>query len=235
MRTPDEAYAYSPPSARFCSTPASATSIWRKARSAATPTSASAAARTEFGTKVEVKNLNSFRYLAKALDTKSSATSHHRIRRPHLARNAPVESGANRTDTMRSKEKAHDYRYFPEPDSCPSTSARPGATKFSARSPNSRRQARPLRFRLRHHAIRRRSPHRLARARRLFRIGRERLGAPAKPPPTGCKTELLRRLNDSGKEITVSPVKPAALGNSLHSLKPAKHCRRRQESFRHHV
>jgi len=109
----------------------------------------------EFGTKVEVKNLNSFRYLAKALE--------YEIER-HIG---IIESGgrisqetrlwnqaASRTDSMRSKEKAHDYRYFPEPDLLPSTSARPGATKFSSRSPelpNAKRN----RFRhfLRHHAL----------------------------------------------------------------------------------
>jgi len=74
----------------------------------------------EFGTKVEVKNLNSFRFLQKALE--------YEIER-HIG---VLESGgrisqetrlwnqsANRTDSMRSKEKAHDYRYFPEPDLLP--------------------------------------------------------------------------------------------------------------------
>ena len=74
----------------------------------------------EFGTKVEVKNLNSFRYLAKALEFE--------IER-HVG---VVESGGRisqetrlwnqsegRTEPMRSKEKAHDYRYFPEPDLLP--------------------------------------------------------------------------------------------------------------------
>ncbi|HKM83661.1 MAG TPA: Asp-tRNA(Asn)/Glu-tRNA(Gln) amidotransferase subunit GatB [Candidatus Acidoferrum sp.] len=74
----------------------------------------------EFGTKVEVKNLNSFRYLAKALE--------YEIER-HIG---VLESGGSlsqetrlwnqhegRTDSMRSKEKAHDYRYFPEPDLLP--------------------------------------------------------------------------------------------------------------------
>jgi aspartyl-tRNA(Asn)/glutamyl-tRNA(Gln) amidotransferase subunit B len=74
----------------------------------------------EFGTKVEVKNLNSFKFLQKALE--------YEIER-HIG---VLESGgrisqetrlwnqsANRTDSMRSKEKAHDYRYFPEPDLLP--------------------------------------------------------------------------------------------------------------------
>jgi aspartyl-tRNA(Asn)/glutamyl-tRNA(Gln) amidotransferase subunit B len=69
------------------------------------------------GTKAEVKNLNSFRFLQKALD--------HEIARQI----ALLESGgrvvqetrlwdaaAGVTVSMRSKEEAHDYRYFPEPD-----------------------------------------------------------------------------------------------------------------------
>ena len=75
---------------------------------------------SEFGTKVEVKNLNSFRFLQKALEFE--------IER-HIA---VLESGGlisqetrhwnqaeGRTVSMRSKEKAHDYRYFPEPDLLP--------------------------------------------------------------------------------------------------------------------
>ena len=75
------------------------------------------AGRETLGTKAEVKNLNSFRYLQKALE-------HEIVRQIEL-----VESGqrvvqetrlwdpaAGRTVSMRSKEEAHDYRYFPEPD-----------------------------------------------------------------------------------------------------------------------
>jgi aspartyl-tRNA(Asn)/glutamyl-tRNA(Gln) amidotransferase subunit B len=70
-----------------------------------------------FGTRTEIKNLNSFRHVARALE--------HEIARQV----AVVESGgevvqetrlwsADRGETapMRSKEEAHDYRYFPEPD-----------------------------------------------------------------------------------------------------------------------
>src|SRR4030081_1297706 len=74
----------------------------------------------EFGTKVEVKNLNSFRFLQKALK--------YEIER-HIA---VLESGGRisqetrfwnqaegHTVSMRSKERDHDYRYFPEPDLLP--------------------------------------------------------------------------------------------------------------------
>ncbi len=71
----------------------------------------------EMGVPVEVKNLNSFRYLERALN--------HEIERQAavLDGGGRVERetrlfdvGAGRTVPMRSKELAHDYRYFPEPD-----------------------------------------------------------------------------------------------------------------------
>src|ERR1700685_1534567 len=74
----------------------------------------------KFGTKVEVKNLNSFRYAKMAMDYE-------------IARQVAVVEGGGRIEQesrlynvgtgetvgMRSKEHAHDYRYFPEPDLTP--------------------------------------------------------------------------------------------------------------------
>jgi len=72
---------------------------------------------TEYGTKVEVKNLNSFRSVTLALDYEIQRQS--RI----LDRGGRIEQvtmgwDENRgvTVVQRSKEYAHDYRYFPEPD-----------------------------------------------------------------------------------------------------------------------
>src|SRR5271167_1693730 len=74
----------------------------------------------EFGTKTEVKNVNSFRFIRQALE--------HEIERHEQV----IESGGRieqetrlynaaegKTYGMRSKEQAHDYRYFPEPDLLP--------------------------------------------------------------------------------------------------------------------
>jgi aspartyl-tRNA(Asn)/glutamyl-tRNA(Gln) amidotransferase subunit B len=74
----------------------------------------------KFGTKAEVKNLNSFRYLARALEYEierqiSALEQGERI----LQETRLWNVAAGRTEPMRSKEHAHDYRYFPEPDLLP--------------------------------------------------------------------------------------------------------------------
>jgi aspartyl-tRNA(Asn)/glutamyl-tRNA(Gln) amidotransferase subunit B len=75
---------------------------------------------TKLGTKVELKNLNSFRSVVRALD--------HEIERQSgcLARGEAIEHGTRLWDekalvtrAMRHKEMAHDYRYFPDPDLLP--------------------------------------------------------------------------------------------------------------------
>ena len=74
----------------------------------------------KFGTKAEVKNLNSFRYLQKALDYEISrqvAIIEGGGQIHQETRLFNVDTGE--TVGMRSKEHAHDYRYFPEPDLLP--------------------------------------------------------------------------------------------------------------------
>jgi aspartyl-tRNA(Asn)/glutamyl-tRNA(Gln) amidotransferase subunit B len=74
----------------------------------------------ELGTKAEVKNLNSFRFLKMALDYEISRQvelieSGGRVEQESRLYNPDT----NETVGMRSKEHAHDYRYFPEPDLVP--------------------------------------------------------------------------------------------------------------------
>jgi aspartyl-tRNA(Asn)/glutamyl-tRNA(Gln) amidotransferase subunit B len=71
----------------------------------------------KFGTKVEVKNVNSFRFIRAALEYEIERQievieSGGRVMQETRLWNA----GEGRTYSMRSKEQAHDYRYFPEPD-----------------------------------------------------------------------------------------------------------------------
>ena len=71
----------------------------------------------KFGTKVEVKNVNSFRYLEKAIQYEIGRhidVIEHGGRIVQETRLFDAAQG--KTYSMRSKEEAHDYRYFPEPD-----------------------------------------------------------------------------------------------------------------------
>ncbi|MGA2085358.1 MAG: Asp-tRNA(Asn)/Glu-tRNA(Gln) amidotransferase subunit GatB [Terracidiphilus sp.] len=70
-----------------------------------------------FGTKAEIKNVNSFRFIRAALEYEIERQievleSGSRI----LQETRLWNSAEGRTYSMRSKEQAHDYRYFPEPD-----------------------------------------------------------------------------------------------------------------------
>ncbi|HEU5194713.1 MAG TPA: Asp-tRNA(Asn)/Glu-tRNA(Gln) amidotransferase subunit GatB [Methylomirabilota bacterium] len=75
---------------------------------------------TELGTKVEIKNLNSFRNVQRALEfeaRRQAAALDKGERIVQETRLFDAERGV--TQSMRSKEYAHDYRYFPEPDLVP--------------------------------------------------------------------------------------------------------------------
>ena len=75
---------------------------------------------TEFGTRAEIKNLNSFRALERAIEYEIQ-------RQIQLVEDGGTvvqetrtwDDGKGMTLSMRSKEEAHDYRYFPEPDLVP--------------------------------------------------------------------------------------------------------------------
>lgn len=78
----------------------------------------------DFNTKVEIKNLNSFKEVAKALEKEERRQKElynfgegHKIKQE----TRKWDAGKGRTVSMRSKEDAHDYRYFPEPDLPPVT------------------------------------------------------------------------------------------------------------------
>ncbi|MFQ4140581.1 Asp-tRNA(Asn)/Glu-tRNA(Gln) amidotransferase subunit GatB [Chlorogloeopsis sp. ULAP02] len=74
----------------------------------------------EFGTKVEIKNMNSFNAIQKAIEYEierqiAAVEAGERI----VQETRLWEEGSQRTISMRSKEGSSDYRYFPEPDLAP--------------------------------------------------------------------------------------------------------------------
>jgi aspartyl-tRNA(Asn)/glutamyl-tRNA(Gln) amidotransferase subunit B len=69
------------------------------------------------GTKVEIKNLNSFRFVQRALEHEVvRQTALHERGAPIVQETRLFDSDRGVTESMRGKEEAHDYRYFPEPD-----------------------------------------------------------------------------------------------------------------------
>jgi len=170
----------------------------------------------EFGTKVEVKNLNSFRFLQKALE--------YEIER-HIG---VIENGGkilqetrlwnqneNYTVSMRSKEKAHDYRYFPEPDLLPihvSVARREEIRRSLPELPLAKRE----RF-VGAYGVTPYDAGVLTATQELANYFEAVVtaGAAGKSTANWMQTELLRRLNNSGKEIDATPVKPSALAELI--------------------
>jgi len=177
----------------------------------------------DFGTKVEVKNLNSFRYLAKALE--------YEIER-HIG---VLESGGSisqetrlwnqhegRTDSMRSKEKAHDYRYFPEPDLLPvhvSSAWRDEVRSTLPELPFAKRARFVSSFGITAYDAEVLTD---TQALAAYFEAVVKAGAPGKATANWMQTELLRRLHDSGKGIGASPVAPAALAELVSLVESGK-------------
>src|SRR5579863_3176360 len=166
----------------------------------------------EFGTKVEVKNLNSFRYLAKALEFEIERHIGVLESGGHISQETRLWNQAEgRTISMRSKEKAHDYRYFPEPDLLPvhvSAAWRDEVHRSLPELPAAKR----ARF-VAQLGITPYDAEVLTATQSLadYLEAMVKAGAPGKTAANWMQTELLRRLNDSGKEIDASPVAAQSL------------------------
>ncbi len=177
----------------------------------------------KFGAKVEVKNLNSFRYLQKALE--------HEIERQVEA----LESGgrvsqetrlwnvsSGKTEPMRSKEFAHDYRYFPEPDLAPVRVTEQMIAEVRGEMPELP-AAKRARF-ISKHGLTPYDAAVLTDSRSLADYFEATVNAGASPKTAAnwIAVELLRRLNDAGKDISESPVKPNALAALLAEVEGGK-------------
>jgi aspartyl-tRNA(Asn)/glutamyl-tRNA(Gln) amidotransferase subunit B len=168
------------------------------------------------GTKAEVKNLNSFRFLQKALEYEIGRQIEVLEEGGRVRQETRLfDAAAGITVSMRSKEAAHDYRYFPEPDLPP--------VVVDARRVEAVRRAMPELP----DARRRRFVEQLALpehdARQLtlsltmadyFEQAVEAGGRP-KIVSNWMMGELARALNESGTDLAASPVSPARLAGLL--------------------
>jgi aspartyl-tRNA(Asn)/glutamyl-tRNA(Gln) amidotransferase subunit B len=169
-----------------------------------------------FGTKAEVKNVNSFRYLEKAiayeierqievLESGGKVVQETRL----------FDSGSGRTHSMRSKEEAHDYRYFPEPDLPPLVidEARIEAVRATMPElPEARRQ----RF-VAEYAIPEYDAGVLTQSAELadFFEATARAAGNAKAASNWIMGELLRTMNERGVALAEVPLTPQALAGLI--------------------
>ena len=172
-----------------------------------------------FGTKTEVKNLNSFRFLQKALEyeierqieiVEGGGTIHQETRL--------WDSREQRTYGMRSKEFAHDYRYFPEPDLLPvviTEEWKEEVRRSLPELPEARRQ----RF-LRDYSLTDYDAAQLTSSRVLadyFEQVAKACGEP-KLAANWVLSELLYLLKEANKEIIESPISAQALAELLAAI-----------------
>jgi aspartyl-tRNA(Asn)/glutamyl-tRNA(Gln) amidotransferase subunit B len=74
----------------------------------------------KFGTRTEIKNMNSFKFAKQAIEYEIKRQSALLDKGERVVQESRLwDVNESKTKTMRSKEEAHDYRYFPEPDLVP--------------------------------------------------------------------------------------------------------------------
>ena len=163
--------------------------------------------QAKFGTKAEVKNVNSFRFIRAALEYEIERQvdlieSGGRVAQETRLWNA----GEGRTYSMRSKEQAHDYRYFPEPDLPPLVISEEWKKSLVARLPELP-EARRKRM-IEAYEITMQDAHALT-ATRAFADQFETAARQAKSPRRVAnliQSELMGRLKAKGLELEQSPI-----------------------------
>ena len=171
---------------------------------------------TTLGTKAEVKNLNSFRFLQKALEYEIERQIDLLREGGRVVQETRLfDSATGHTVSMRSKEEAHDYRYFPDPDL-------PPVIVDQARVESIRQQmpelpaARRQRF-VAAHGLPEYDADQLTQTRELSEFFEAAVTAGAAPKAVSnwMMGELARLLKDAGRDITTSPVTPTQLAGLL--------------------
>ena len=167
---------------------------------------------TELGVKVEIKNINSFRYLQRAIDYEyDRQVGVVRAGGGVVQETRLWDTAVGRTVSMRSKEEAHDYRYFPEPDLPPLEVAREWVEEIKRTLPELPEQ-RKHRF-VDEYGLPEDDAGLLTQSAELSTYFEETARASGLPKAVSnwVKGEILRRMKDEGVELATLKVQPPAL------------------------
>jgi aspartyl-tRNA(Asn)/glutamyl-tRNA(Gln) amidotransferase subunit B len=167
------------------------------------------------GTRCEIKNLNSIRFIGQAIECEARRQIEVVEEGGKIEQETRLfDPGRGETRSMRSKEEAHDYRYFPDPDLLPlelTPAYIEGLKSALPELPDARR----ARF-TRDYGL---SPYDagvLASEREVAEFFEEvAAGRDGKAAANWVVNELFGRLNREGKEIAASPVSATQLGAIL--------------------
>ncbi|MDR2092114.1 MAG: Asp-tRNA(Asn)/Glu-tRNA(Gln) amidotransferase subunit GatB [Azoarcus sp.] len=173
---------------------------------------------TAFGTRREIKNLNSFRFLQQAIDYEAAWQIETIEDGGKIIQSTVLfDPDTGKTRMMRSKEDAHDYRYFPDPDLLPLVIEPEWVARVAASMPEL-----PAAMKARFERDLGLPPYdagTLTASKETadyFQAAVAVAGAAhAKPCANWVMGELAARLNKAGLEIAASPVSPAQLGGLL--------------------
>jgi aspartyl-tRNA(Asn)/glutamyl-tRNA(Gln) amidotransferase subunit B len=177
----------------------------------------------KLGTRCEIKNLNSFRFLERSIEYEARRQIEILESGGRIDQETRLyDPERDETRSMRSKEEAHDYRYFPDPDLLPLTVSDAWIEEVRARMPEL-----PQTKRRRYEGELGLTPYdavTLTQSRELAEYFEATIDAttsaaggavPAKTAANWVTGELAARLNTEGKDASQSAVSPARLGRLL--------------------
>lgn len=168
---------------------------------------------TKFGTRTEIKNLNSIRNIVRAIEYEAERQVEAIENGEKIYQETRLwDAGKNITRSMRGKENAHDYRYFPDPDLLPLRLKEDDIEAWKKTLPELPDQLKD-RF-MRDYSLNNYDAAVLSGSRESARFFEAALegGRDPKLVANWIMVELFGALNKSGKDITESPVSPAQLG-----------------------
>jgi aspartyl-tRNA(Asn)/glutamyl-tRNA(Gln) amidotransferase subunit B len=177
--------------------------------------------QAEFGTRREIKNLNSFRFLKEAIDFEVQWQINE-IEEGRRIQQATVlfDPDTGETRMMRSKEDAHDYRYFPDPDLLPLVISADWIARVKGEMPELPVQRRE-RF-ISELGLSAYDATTLTASQEMADYFEAAVGiagkASAKPCANWVMVDLAARLNKDGKDLAESPVSAAQLAGLIQRI-----------------